>query len=155
MNFFLALAANTLFYFGFQALFPTLPLYVDHLGGTPTDNGLLTLAFALTAVLSRPFLGSLTDRWGRKPLMLIGAAIFVAAPLGYAASHTVMALLLARAFQGIGIAAFTTAYQALIVDLAPAAIDGVPTVILSLAARGDRVAAGTIDGRIAIYRLDR
>jgi MFS family permease len=119
LNFLLALAANTCFYFGFQALFPTLPLYIEHLGGTPSDNGLVTLVFAGTAVLSRPYLGGLTDRWGRKPVMLIGAVIFAVAPLGYAASHSVAGVLLARAFQGVGIAAFTTAYQALIVDLSP------------------------------------
>ncbi len=118
-NFLLALAANAFFFFGFQALFSTLPLYVEHLGGTPTDNGLVTFVFAATAVLSRTYLGRLTDRWGRKPLMLIGAAIFALAPLGYAASHSVLLVLIARAFQGLGIAAFTTAYQALIVDLSP------------------------------------
>lgn len=123
-NFFLALAANAFFYLGFQALFPTLPLYVERLGGTPTDNGMVTLVFAVTAVLSRPYLGGLTDRWGRKPIALLGAAIFVAAPLGYAASRSLTALFLARAFQGVGMAAFTIAYQALVVDLAPPARRG-------------------------------
>lgn len=119
MNFLLALAANTCFYFGFQALFPTLPLYIEHLGGGPTDNGLVTFVFAAAAVLSRAFVGDLTDRWGRKFTMLAGAAIFVLAPLGYAASRTIAAILAIRAMQGVGMAAFTTAYQALIIDLSP------------------------------------
>ncbi len=119
MNFLLALAANTFFFLGFQALFPVLPLYVNSIGGTPAQNGLLTFVFAAAAVLSRPFIGQLTDRWGRKPMMLVGAIIFSISPLGYAASRSVLPLLLARAFQGVGIAAFTTAYQALIVDLSP------------------------------------
>ena len=36
----------------------------------------------------------------------------------------------------------------------PASIDGIPTGILSLASREDEIAAGTIDGRVAIYRLE-
>jgi hypothetical protein len=36
----------------------------------------------------------------------------------------------------------------------PASINGIPTGIVSLASRGDEVAAGTIDGRVALYRLE-
>lgn len=153
MNFLLALAANTFFFLGFQALFPTLPLYiVNHLNGTPTDNGLVTFVFAATAVLARPLLGGLTDRWGRKPLMLIGALIFVVAPLCYALSRSLALLLIARALQGVGIAAFTTAYQALIVDLAPLDRRG-QSLGMSANAMALAMALGPLGGDAVMTRL--
>ncbi|MBN1888488.1 MAG: MFS transporter [Thermoflexales bacterium] len=119
VNFLLALIASAFFFAGFQALFPTLPLYVEHLGGGAADNGLVTLAFTATAVISRPYIGGIADRGGRKPMLLVGALIFTLAPLWCAASDSVAMLAAARAFQGLGIAAFTTAFQALIVDMSP------------------------------------
>lgn len=153
MNLLLALAANTFFFLGFQALFPTLPLYiVEHLNGTPTDTGLVTFVFAAVAVLARPLIGGLTDRWGRKPLMLIGALIFTLAPLCYALSQSLTLLLIARAFQGVGIAAFTTAYQALIVDMAPLDRRG-QSLGMSANAMALAMAVGPLGGDVVMTKL--
>jgi MFS family permease len=63
--FFLALASNVLFWLSLQVLYPPLPLYIASIGGTPADNGLATFGAAGGAVLSRLFIGPLTDRFGR------------------------------------------------------------------------------------------
>jgi len=120
LAFLLALLANVLFWIGLQSLYPVLPLYVASLGGTPTDNGLTTFAAAGTAVLSRLFIGALADRLGRKPVILMGASIAAATPVLYQASHTIPSLLAIAALRGVSIAAFTTGFQALLADLAPA-----------------------------------
>lgn len=117
--FLLALLANILFWLSLQSLFPFLPLYVASLGGTPADNGLTTLAAASTAVLSRMFIGTLADRVGRRPVMVIGGAISIIAPILYTVAHTIPVVLMGSAMSGIGIAAFTTGFQALLADLAP------------------------------------
>ena len=117
--FVLALLANVLFWVGFQSLFPALPLYIAALGGTPTDNGLSTFAAAGAAVLSRPFIGALADRVGRKPVMLIGGLVSAITPVLYGASRAMPALIAARALSGVGIAAFSTGFQALLADLTP------------------------------------
>jgi MFS family permease len=119
LAFLLALTANALFWISLQSLYPPLPLYIASIGGTPTDNGLTTFAAAGAAVLSRLFIGALTDRLGRKPAMLIGGIIAAITPVLYGASRAVLPLLAARALSGIGIAAFTTGFQALLADLAP------------------------------------
>jgi len=115
--FVLALLANILFWLSFQALYPALPLYIESLGGTPTDNGLTTFAAAGIAVLSRLFIGTLADRLGRKPVMIAGGLVATMTPVLYGASHAMSGLIAARALSGIGIAAFTTGFQTLLADL--------------------------------------
>jgi len=119
LAFILTLASNVLYWLGLQSLFPALPLYIASLGGTPTDNGLATFAAAGAAVVARLFIGALADRLGRKPVMLLGASLAVIAPVLYGASHALLPLLAARALSGVGIAAFTTGFQALLADLVP------------------------------------
>jgi MFS family permease len=114
----LALAANVFFWLSIQSLFPALPLYISALGGTPTDNGLSTFVAAGMAVLARVFIGTLADRAGRKPVMLIGGITAAAAPVLYLASQTVPAVLASRVMAGVAIAAFSTGFQALLADLA-------------------------------------
>ena len=119
LAFILALAANVLFWLSIQSLFPALPLYIASLGGTPADNGLTTFAAAGAAVIARPFVGAMADRVGRKPVMLLGGLCATLAPVLTAASQAILPLLAARAIGGIGIAAFSTGFQALLADLAP------------------------------------
>lgn len=117
--FFVAMTATLLLFFGLQALFPTLPLYIIHIGGSPADNGLASWALALAALLTRPLAGVLADRWGRKPLLVLGAVLLSGGPPLYAFVSSVPWLLGVRAVHGVGLALFSTAYPALIADLLP------------------------------------
>ncbi|MFN7521547.1 MAG: MFS transporter, partial [Aphanizomenon sp.] len=56
---------------------------------------------------------------GRKIVLVIGMSVAAIAPLGYLFVRSIIPLLLIRAFHGISIAAFATAYIALVSDLAP------------------------------------
>jgi len=113
------MAATMLLFFSFQPLFPVLPLYVTAIGGSPADSGLATWVFAATSLLTRPLAGTLADRWGRKPVMVLGAILFGCGPLLYALAVSIASLLGARAIHGVGMALFSTAYQAFVVDLLP------------------------------------
>jgi len=115
--FFAAMAATLLLFLSFQALFPTLPLYIIAIGGSPADTGLASWTFALAAVLTRPLAGALADRWGCKPVLVLGAVVFGGGPLLYALGSSVPWLLGARAIHGVGMALFTTTYQAFIAEL--------------------------------------
>ena len=118
--FFVAMGASLLLFCSFQAPFPTLPLFTLHIGGTPADNGLNTWVFALAALLARPVAGTLADRWGRKPILVIGAACFGVSPLLCGLAPNVWVLFGARAVHGIGLAFFSTGYQTYIADMLPA-----------------------------------
>jgi len=119
LAFILALASNVFFWLSFQLLFPALPLYIASLGGTPSDNGLATFAAAGAAVISRLFIGTLADRMGRKPMMVLGGIIAAVTPVLYGVSAAMPTLLASRALAGIGLAAFSTGFQALLADLVP------------------------------------
>jgi DHA1 family tetracycline resistance protein-like MFS transporter len=56
---------------GLTLMLPLLPFYAEHFGATPTQAGLLTSVYAACQLVSGPLLGRLSDRTGRKPLLLV------------------------------------------------------------------------------------
>ncbi|MEG4345194.1 MFS transporter [Microcoleus sp. A003_D6] len=111
--------AGLLFWSSLASLLPTLPLYVQDVGGTKQQIGFVMGAFAIGLLLARPQLGKIADSRGRKQVLLLGAAVAAIAPMGYLLAQSIPLLLLLRAFHGISIAAFTTAYSALVTDFSP------------------------------------
>ena len=111
--------AGLLFWSSMASLLPTLPLYVQYVGGTKQQIGFVMGAFAIGLLLSRAQLGKIADSRGRKQVLILGASVAAIAPLGYLLAQSIPLLLLIRAFHGISIAAFTTAYSALVTDLSP------------------------------------
>lgn len=118
-SFYLALTANLFFFTGFQWTFATLPGYVQEIGGGAATIGLAFGLFSLSAVVARPGVGWLVDHWGRKPVLLAGAAIFSLSPVLYVLAGSLGPFMILRVFHGVGIAAFSTAYTTLVGDLAP------------------------------------
>jgi len=111
--------AGLLFWSSMASLLPTLPLYVQSVGGTKQQIGFVMGAFAIGLLLSRAQLGKLADSRGRKIVLLLGTSVAAIAPVGYLLAQSIPLLLLIRPFHGISIAAFTTAYSALVTDLSP------------------------------------
>lgn len=112
-------AATFLHFASLYYLLPTLPLYVQHLGGSTTEVGLIIGIMALTSLAVRPIVGAWMDRTGRRGFLLTGAAIYVLASLGYWAIRSVPGLLLWRMFHAIGLATFSTAAASIAADVAP------------------------------------
>lgn len=115
----LLFVAGLLFWSSMASLLPTLSLYARHVGGTDGQVGLVMGAFAIGLLLTRPHLGQMADRRGRKIVLAIGATAAATAPLGYALADSIPALMALRAYHGISIAAFTTGFSAFVVDLSP------------------------------------
>jgi MFS family permease len=137
--------AATFFHFAsLYYLLPTLPLYVEQLGGSPSEVGLIIGILALTSLVARPALGLWMDRAGRQGFLMAGAAIYGLASLGYGVIHWVPGLLLWRVFHGIGLATFSTAAASLAADLAPPGRRGATMGVFGLAqAAALTVAPGT------------
>lgn len=97
-----------------------LPLYVTGpLHSSKAAAGLAFGAFAISALLLRPFAGRLTDRVGRRPLLLGGTAL-AATSLALTALATDLPTIIAlRLLLGVGEAAFFVAAFAALVDVAP------------------------------------
>ena len=111
--------AGLLFWISITLLLPTLPTYIQAMGGTTQQVGIVMSSFAIGLLASRTWLGRVADRRSRKIVILIGTIVAAIAPVFYLSVHSVFGLGCIRAFHGISIAAFTIGYSALAVDLAP------------------------------------
>lgn len=114
-----AVALAMIYAFRMLGLFMILPvfaLYAEDLpGATPFMMGLAIGIYGLTqAVLQIPF-GMLSDRIGRKPVILIGLLIFAAGSLIAAGASSIEGIIVGRAVQGSG--AIAAALMALAADL--------------------------------------
>jgi MFS family permease len=112
--------AGLLFWSSMASLLPTLPLYIEDVGASKQQIGIVMGSFAIGLLVCRPYLGRMADERGRKLVLIIGVLAALIAPLGYAVVKSIPLLMALRAFHGISIAAFTTAYSALVTDIAPA-----------------------------------
>lgn len=109
---------------GFFAIFsstisksPVLPLFAGHLGAAPFGIGLIAGISAFAGVTFSVPAGMLADRFGRKRLIMIAAAIFVSAPFGYLLVTTLWQLALVRLYHGFATAVFVPVAMALVSSL--------------------------------------
>ncbi|MDB9526639.1 MFS transporter [Oscillatoria sp. CS-180] len=137
-------AAGLCFWAGLAGLLPTLPLFIETLGATGSQIGVVMASFAFGLLIARPSLARLADEQGRKRVLLIGIIAVAIAPFLYLTAiilppitwqlslgertltiNGILALLMAfRAFHGLSIAAFVVAYSALVIDISPPANRG-------------------------------
>jgi predicted MFS family arabinose efflux permease len=85
-------------------LSPLLPAITDTLHTTVAVTANATTAYVLVYAVASPFLGSLSDRIGRRAPLVLGAVLFLTANLLCAAAPHVAVLILARAVGGLGAA---------------------------------------------------
>ena len=101
-----------------------MPLYAAELGAPVSQVGLIVAtASYFAAFLLIPF-GMLSDKLGRRNLLVGGLVVFMLAPLLYPLATNPQQLILVRATHGLAPAAFLPAAIALVVDLTPAAQRG-------------------------------
>jgi len=117
-QFWLMCLGSFLFFASFNMIIPELPEYISSLGGAKF-KGLIIALFTLTAGISRPFSGKLTDTVGRIPIMVFGSAVCLVAGLLYPVLGTVAGFLLLRLFHGLSTGFKPTATSAYIADVAP------------------------------------
>lgn len=146
----LVMLSTFAYFVSIGALIPTLPRFVKGpLGGSEVDVGFVVGSFALTAVLIRPFIGSVGDRRGRRVLMIAGSAIVAVSVAGYVAATTLAALVALRLVSGIGEAGFYVGAASVINDLAPDERRGEALSLFSLALYGG-LAVGPIVGETVL-----
>lgn len=118
---FLRLALADLAYFTAAGVaIYTLPMYVTGpVGSDKAGAGLAFGAFAVTALILRPFAGRLSDTRGRRPLLICGALVGAAAMLLTAHADALPMVVTLRLVLGVAEAAFFVASFAALADLAP------------------------------------
>jgi MFS family permease len=102
-------------------LIPIVPLFIEGpLGRGEFGIGLTIAVFAGAAIVARPAIGRLADRYGRRVLLVGGALLAGAAGLASSQITEFWQLLLLRGVMGIGEAAVFVGAATLIADLSPA-----------------------------------
>ncbi|WP_246268531.1 MDR family MFS transporter [Nonomuraea typhae] len=100
-----------------------LPRITAELGGTGLYTWVVT-AYLLTSTVTMPLYGRLSDQYGRKPLLLIGMAVFVAGSALCGLAQDMTQLIVFRALQGLGAGALVPLSLALVLSMFPPARGG-------------------------------
>jgi len=71
-NMFILFVSLTVVMMGFGLAMPVLPFYIESLGGRGVHYGLLIASYGVMQLIFAPVWGSLSDKYGRKPFLLVG-----------------------------------------------------------------------------------
>ncbi|HLX09063.1 MAG TPA: MFS transporter [Thermoanaerobaculia bacterium] len=87
---------------GAMIVLPLLPFYVLRMGAKPSIVGPLISTFFIAQIVFSPLWGRLSDRYGRRPMILAGLLLSAAAYTLFGLAHTLLLLFLSRLVQGAG-----------------------------------------------------
>ena len=86
---------------GFGIIIPLLPFYAGQFGASPIVIGLLFAIFSFCQLIAAPVLGDLSDRWGRRPILIFSLVGTVVSFVMLAMAHSIVMLFLARIVDGL------------------------------------------------------
>ncbi|MEQ9468692.1 MAG: MFS transporter [Ekhidna sp.] len=150
LNFWLLSLSSFLFFGSFNMVLPELPDFMRTFGGEGYI-GLHITFFTLTALISRPFSGKLTDTWGRIPVMVFGAAVTAVVSLFYPFFLNIYAFLFIRFLHGFSTGFKPTGTAAYVADIVPLNRRGEGMGILSFFGMTGMGIGNYIGGVIAIH----
>ena len=101
---------------GFSIILPLLPFYAERFGATGAWVGTLLTAYAAVQCVSAPLLGRLSDRVGRRPVLLLSLAGSAASLALTGVANSLVLLLAGRALAGLFGGSISTA-QAYVADM--------------------------------------
>ncbi len=117
-GFWLMCLSSFLFFLSFNLLLPELPDHLSQLGGGEYKGFIIAL-FTLTAAISRPFSGKLTDTVGRIPVMVFGSLVCFVCGFVYPWALTVSSFLFLRLLHGFSTGFKPTGTAAFVADIVP------------------------------------
>jgi DHA1 family multidrug resistance protein-like MFS transporter len=86
---------------GFGLVMPIIPFYMELLGAGGTELGLLVASYAVMRLIFGPIWGSLSDRVGRKPILMIGVLGYGITMIGFGLATQLWMMFAARILAGI------------------------------------------------------
>jgi DHA1 family multidrug resistance protein-like MFS transporter len=101
---------------GYGMVIPLFPFYIERLGAGGSQLGLLISVSALLELLFGPIWGSVSDRVGRKPILLLGLLGYALSSLLFGLSTELWMLFVSRALSGVLSSATTATALAYISD---------------------------------------
>jgi DHA1 family tetracycline resistance protein-like MFS transporter len=101
---------------GFGIIIPLLPFYAETFGASPLVIGMLFAMFSLCQLIASPILGDLSDRYGRRPVLVFSLAGTVVSFVMLAMAQSIAMLFLARIVDGLSGGNISTA-RAYVADI--------------------------------------
>jgi DHA1 family tetracycline resistance protein-like MFS transporter len=101
---------------GFGIIIPLLPFYAETFGASPIVIGLLFAVFSLCQLIAAPVLGDLSDRYGRRPILILSLLGTVVSFVMLAVAQSVTMLFVARVVDGLSGGNISTA-RAYVADI--------------------------------------
>jgi len=117
-NFWIMCWALLAFMISFNLFLPELNSFLTDMGGEPY-KGLIFFMFSISALISRPFSGKLSDTIGRKKVMYIGVVFGIISILSYPVFEVIAVFFTLRFIHGISAGFLPTGATALITDVIP------------------------------------
>lgn len=114
------IATNFVDMMGFAIVLPLIPFYALELNASAVTIGVIIAAFSAAQIVSAPFWGRFSDRYGRRPALIAGLLAAAAAYVVFGLANTVWLLLASRVVQGLG-GGTTGVAQAYVADTVPPA----------------------------------
>ncbi len=109
---------------GVGIVIPLLPVYAHDLGASGIYIGLIFGAFAISRTIFLPYFGRLSDKKGRKPLIVTGLFSYAIISVAFVFSNNVETLIIIRFIQGITSAMIIPVVQAYVGDITPEGSEG-------------------------------
>lgn len=104
---------------GFGLVMPIIPFYMEELGAGGTELGLLVASYAVMRLIFGPIWGSLSDRIGRKPILLVGILGYGITMVGFGLATQLWMMFVARMLSGVLSSATSPTTMAYISDSTP------------------------------------
>ena len=134
---------------GFGIIVPLLPFYAERFGASGLTIGLLFGVFSLCQLVASPVLGELSDRYGRRPVLLAGLSLFVVGGVLSSFADSYAAFIAGRMLQALGAGCSITLARAIagqpeivFFDEPSAGLDPVTTSKIYDLLRAEREATG-------------
>ena len=96
---------------------PLLPIFAAFLGATGAFLGLIVAVSTVTGMVLKPFIGLLSDRWGRRAWLIVGAVFFAVMPFLYRFVQTPEQLFAIRLIHGLATAIYGPVTVAFVAEL--------------------------------------
>lgn len=109
---------------GIGMVSPLLPKFAEDMGASPIWIALIFSGWAFTEVPLTPFVGRLSDRFGRKPFLFLGLLLYAVAALGYYWAPGYREMFIFRLVAGVGAAFVIPTAYAYVGDLSPRGQEG-------------------------------
>lgn len=139
---------------GTGGLWLVRPLFAFETGGTFLLVALVSSVSAMPRIITGPVTGYLTDRYGRKPFVLIGSALHVIAMVGDFYIDTYVPFLLLEILGGIGISVWMTSASVLMADSTRIETRGRVVAVREMSSRVGLLAGPILAGAIgAVFGL--